>query len=177
MYIVWIYRFVFLHTYLEKKTIRYIYIYIYIRCKVKVGPMFALLEITIGPSVLCFLFLKLLFSLQRGEYFWQNKQKQQQKTKFTMLKIGPSLLRNILGPIFKFDLDQFLTLKMCHFCFCFRVETTIAIVFSANHANFQDTKHTICEHTCANCSCPNVCFCCIFHLGISDFPNFWEMFW
>ena len=33
-----------------------------------------------------------------------------------MLKIGPILLRNILGPIFNLDLDQFLIWK---FVICF----------------------------------------------------------
>ena len=41
------------------------------------------------------------------------------------------MLRNILGPIFNFNLDQFLTLD---FCFCFLAETPILKVFSANNA-------------------------------------------
>ena len=51
------------------------------------------------------------------------------------------MLRNILGPIFNFSLDQFLTLEFCYF-FVFFVfflgggaETPIFIVFSAKMQN------------------------------------------
>ena len=51
--------------------------------------------------------------------FFENKQKQQKKH-FLKFKIGPIMLRNILGPVFNFNLDQFLTLEFCYFCyFCF----------------------------------------------------------
>ena len=42
------------------------------------------------------------------------------KTQFLKLKTGPIMLRNILGPIFNFNLDQFLTLEFVIF-FCFFV--------------------------------------------------------
>ena len=59
------------------------------------------------------------------------------------IKTGPILLRNILGPVSYFDLDQFLTLEsvvfMIYFCVFF-AEATIFIVFSAKHAKFK--RHT-----------------------------------
>ena len=86
------------------------------------------------------------------------------------------MLRNILGPVFNFNLDQFLTLEFVIFLvfFCFLgAETPIFIVFSAKNAKLKETqktkKDTICEHTCANCSCQNVRFFCIF-----DFCCFWN---
>ena len=83
------------------------------------------------------------------------------------------MLRNILGPMFNFNLDQFLTLEFCYFFCFFRAETPIFIVFSAKTAKLKETqktkKDTICERTCANCSCQNVRFFCIF-----DFCCFWN---
>ena len=72
-------------------------------------------------------------------------------------------------------LDQFLTLTWTVFtweiCFLFfEVETTIFILLLAKHANFKDTQKTISEHTCANSSCQNVRFFCVFHFG--GFRNF-----
>ena len=93
------------------------------------------------------------------------------------------MLRNILGPVFNFNLDQFLTLEFCY-CFSFfclfwggGAETPIFIVFSAKNAKLKETqktkKDTICEHTCANCSCQNVRFFSAFLIfavfGISMF--------
>ena len=39
------------------------------------------------------------------------------KTQFFKLKTGPIMLRNILGPIFNFNLDQFLTLEFWYMVF------------------------------------------------------------
>ena len=66
-----------------------------------------------GPRFLC-LFLKISFSLQKEED--KNKQKTTQNT-ISKLKTGPMMLRNILGPMFNLDLDQFSTLKMCYFVY------------------------------------------------------------
>ena len=72
-----------------------------------------------------------------GRLFFRKKE----QLKYTILKVktGPALLRNILGPVLNLDLDQFLTLKMCHFCVLFS-ETTILIVLSAKHANLETHK-------------------------------------
>ena len=60
------------------------------------------------------------------------------------------MLRNILGPIFNFNLDQFLTLELCYFLvfFCFGgggggaepPPPPIFIVFSANMQNLKKHK-------------------------------------
>ena len=57
------------------------------------------------------------------------------------------MLRNILGPIFNFNLDQFLTLEFCHFlfflvfyCFLGGAETPILKVFSAKNAKSKEHK-------------------------------------
>ena len=60
------------------------------------------------------------------------------------------------------------------FLFVF-AETPIFIVFSANNAKFEETqkkKNTICEHTCANCSCQNVLLCAFFIFGFFAISNF-----
>ena len=49
--------------------------------------------------------------------FQKNKKENNQKT-FFKLKIGPIMLRNILGPVFNFNLDQLLTLGFFLFFFC-----------------------------------------------------------
>ena len=111
------------------------------------------------------------------------------KDPFLALKTGPILLRNILGPVFNASLDQFLTLGFLFFFVFFSffffgggggAETPIFIVFSAKHAKFKETqkrkKDSICEHTCANCSCQNVLFFCIFHFFFFAISNFSEMF-
>ena len=94
--------------------------------------------------VFAFLFLKISFSLQKKEEFWKQKQaKQQQNLK---LKAGPIMLRNILGRIFNFNLDQFLTLECCYvflfFCFFLWAETPIFIVFSAKLAKLKEIQKT-----------------------------------
>ena len=96
------------------------------------------------------------------------------------------MLRNIIGPLFNFNLAHFLTLEFCQFfcfffCFFFWAETPIFIVFSAKHAKLKETqkrnKDTICEHNCANSFCQNVLFLCIFHFCcFFQFPFFSEMF-
>ena len=92
---------------------------------------------------------------------------------FLALKTGPILLRNILGPVFNASLDQFLTLGFFS-CFLFLLKPLFFIVLSAKNAKFKETqkrkKDTICEHTCASCSCQNVLFLCIFHFWV--FCNF-----
>ena len=48
------------------------------------------------------------------------------------------MLRNMLGPIFNFNLDQLLTLDFCYFVFW--AETPTFIVFSAKHAKLKETQ-------------------------------------
>ena len=59
------------------------------------------------------------------------------------LKIGPIMLRNILGPVFNLYLDQFLTYKFCFF-FVFFVfflaETSNFIVFQQKIQNLKKHK-------------------------------------
>ena len=123
------------------------------------------LKLKTGPFFFVFLFSKISFSLQKEEDFEKQAKKKQQKKQFLKLKTGPIMLRNILGPVFNFNLDQFLTLEFCYFFFFWGgggAETPIFIVFSAKNAKLKETqktkKDTICEHTCANCSCQNVRF-------------------
>ena len=124
-----------------------------------------------------FFFVLLVFYFQkshspcRKKRIFENQAKNNQNnTHFYKLKTGPIMLRNILGPIFNFYLDQFLTYKFVDFLFFFffgGAETPILIVFSAKNAKFKETqknkKDTICEHNCANCSCQSALFFCIFH--------------
>ena len=89
------------------------------------------------------------------------------------------MLRNILGPVFNFNLDQFLTLD----CFFFGgggLNPLFYSVFSKEckiERNTKKKKDTICEHTCANCSCQNVRFFLHFSvLLFLEFPCFSGMF-
>ena len=64
--------------------------------------------------------------------------------------------------IFNTTLDRFLA----HLIFLLQflvfavvlVETTIFYSDFSKSSNFKDTPDTICEHTCVNCFCQNVCF-------------------
>ena len=100
----------------SKATTLSLYIY---AVELKTGPIFALFEVKnwsifLGFLVF-FLFLKISFSLQKEEDFWKTSKKTTKKTQFLKLKTGPIMLRNILGPVFNFNLDQFLTLEFCYF--------------------------------------------------------------
>ena len=127
-----------------------------------------------------FVFENLILPAERRGFFKKKKKNKQKKTTFLALKTGPILLCNILGPMFNASLDQFLTLGF-FFCFSFFGWNPYFIVFSANNAKFKETqkrkKNTICEHTCADCSCQNIFFLCIFHFCFFlQFPMFSEMF-
>ena len=67
----------------------------------KVGPIFCVLVF--------FLFLKISFHLQKEEDFSKTNKKINRKKNKNVLKTGPMLLHNILGPVFNTTLDQFLT--------------------------------------------------------------------
>ena len=101
-----------------------VYIYIYV-VKLKAGPMFALFKVKNWSIFFVFLFFifenLILPAERRGFLKKKNKQKTTKKTQFLKLKAGPIMLRNILGPVFNFHLDQFLTLEFFYFLvfFCF----------------------------------------------------------
>ena len=142
-----------------------------------------------GPYFLFFWFFvfeNLILPAERRGFFKKNKKMKPTKNNISSVKTGPILLRNILGPVFNASLDQFLTLGFLFFFvfFCvfffFLAETPIFIVFSAKHAKFKETqkrkKDSICEHTCANCSCQNALFCAFFIFGFFAISNFSDMF-
>ena len=133
-----------------------------------------------------FVFKNLVLPAERRGFLKnKHKKKQQKKTQFLKLKSGPIMLRNIIGPLFNFNLAHFLTLEFCYFfcffLFFFLAETPIFIVFSAKNAKLKETqkrnKDTICEHNCANSFCQNVRFLCIFHFCcFSNFHFFRDVF-
>ena len=90
---------------------------------------------------LVFYFQKSHSTCRKKRIFEKQAKNNQTKTLFYKLKTGPIMLRNILGPVFNLYLDQFITYKMCYFCFLFfGAETPIFIVFSANNAKFKETQ-------------------------------------
>ena len=159
--------------------------------KLQSGPIFALFKVKKWSIFLFFwgfyFFQKYRSPCRKKRIFEKQAQKTTKKTQFLKLKSGPIMLRNIIGPLFNFNLDHFLTLEFCYF-FCFFVffwaETPIFIVFSAKNAKLKETqkrkKDTICEHNCANSSCQNVrffFFFCIFHFCcFSNFHFFRDVF-
>ena len=95
-----------------------IYIYIY-AVKLKSGPIFALFKVKKWSNV--FVFFVFFFFFQKSRSPCRKKrifEKQAQKTttkktQFLKLKSGPIMLRNIIGPLFNFNLAHFLTLEFC----------------------------------------------------------------
>ena len=79
--------------------------------ELKTGPIFAFLWLVhCFLFYLFFLFLKISFYLQKEEDFSKKKKRRkiiQTNDPFLVLKAGPTLLRNILGPVFNASLDQF----------------------------------------------------------------------
>ena len=159
----------------------YIYIRIYIYAvKLKTGPNVALFKVKNWSF-----FLENLVLPAERRIFSPKKQEREQQKSFLKLKTGPTMLRNMLGSIFNFNLDQvptpatpffsfFLFFCFCFFCLGGGLKPYFYSVFSKN-ANWKKHKHdTICEHTCANCSCQNVLFFAFFVFAV--FPCFWEMF-
>ena len=63
-----------------------------------------------GPSFFCFfcflLSLKISFSLEKEEDFLKKAEKHNNGP-ILVLKTGPIMLRNMLGPVFNTSLDQF----------------------------------------------------------------------
>ena len=93
-----------------------IYIYIY-AVESKLGPKIAFFESKLGPSFLCFFFFcffqKSSSFCRENEIFKKTSQKKRKKNTFFASKLGPILLRNILGPSFDSTLDQVLTQHFC----------------------------------------------------------------
>ena len=89
-------------------------IYIYV-VESKLGPKIALFCVKNLVQIFSvFLFFKIVFFLQGEWDLKKNEQKQkQQKKHFFESKLGPILLRNILGPRFDSTLDQVLTQHFC----------------------------------------------------------------
>ena len=103
------------HIYIYIYTYVYIYIYIYFHAvKSKLGP-----KITFFEPKLVFLFFVLFFLsssiCRENEIFTLKWTKRRQNYHFFESKLGPMLLRNILGPSFDSTLDQVLTQPFWHF--------------------------------------------------------------
>ena len=113
-----------------------LYIYIYIcAVKLKAGPISALFKVKNWSKF--FFFENRVLPAERRPF---QKEQKQQEPHFSKLKAGQSLLRNMLGPILNFDLDQFLTLKICHFyVFVVWLKPLLYSIFSKN-AKFKDTQ-------------------------------------
>ena len=76
--------------------------------ELKTGPIVAFFVLKNWSKFFCF--LKISLSLQKEEDFKKKKKKETKNDPILVLKTGPILLRNILGPVFNASLDQFLTL-------------------------------------------------------------------
>ena len=89
--------------------------------KLKSGPIFALFKVKKWSN----LFVLGVFIFQksrspcRKKMIFEKHAKNNKKTQFLKLKSGPIMLRNIIGPLFNFNLDHFLTLEFCFFFFFF----------------------------------------------------------
>ena len=99
-------------------------------------------------QVFCFflgggVFLKISLSLQKEEDC-SRKTKKTTKNTISKSKIGPFLLRNILGPVFNLDLDHFLTLKICQF-YVFWLKPLFLSCFQQNMQNLK-THHYLWTH-------------------------------
>ena len=93
-----------------------------------------------------FCFLSSVFCFWKSHYPCRKKKIKRIIRMLLKLNIGPIMLRNMLGAVFNFNLDQFLTLEFCYFlfCFCVFVETLIFIVFfSAKHAELKETPQRL----------------------------------
>ena len=116
----------------------------------RLGPKIAIFESKLG----CF--SKIFFFLQ-GEWDLKNEQKEDKNYHFFESKLGPTMLRNIIGPIFDSTLDQVLTQPFWQFRAIFLLENMLKPLFlwcsQQKSAFFKPTPknmNTICEHNCAN---------------------------
>ena len=109
-----------------------------------------------------FLFLKISFSLQKEEYLFNKKTNDLN----VVLKIGPILLRNMLGPVFILTQPWGPVFNTLFLVFFFLggggLKPPILQCFQQSMQILKKDKNkrkTICEHTCANRSCQNFLFC------------------
>ena len=81
------------------------------------GPIFALFKVKKWSNFFVFfvffVFKNLVLPAERRGFLKNKPKKQQKKTQFLKLKSGPIMLRNIIGPLFNFNLAHFLTLEFC----------------------------------------------------------------
>ena len=114
-----------------------IYIYIYIYCRVKAWSKNSLFlsQILVQLFFVFLFFKKLLLSARRMRCSKKVNKERRQHLPLFESKLGPILLRNILGPSFDSTLDQVLTQHSWHFGAIFPftrdAETTMFIVLSA----------------------------------------------
>ena len=158
-----------------------IYIYIYV-VKFKSGPIFALFKVKKWSNFFVFFFV-FIFQQSRSpcrkkRIFEKQAKKTTKKTQFLKLKSGPIMLRNIIGPLFNFNLDHFLTLEFCYFFWFFflggGLNPYFYSVFSKN-AKLKETqkrKKTLLVNTTVLTALVkmSVFFFCIFHFCC--FSNF-----
>ena len=115
-----------------------------------------------------------------GFRFWKSRspsRKKNIKRTFFNVKTVPISLRNILGPVFNFDLDQFLTLKFCHFAFWLK-----PLFLECFQQRMQKKKthkkktQTLFGSTLVLTAVVKMSVFCIFHIGVFGISNFREMF-
>ena len=92
----------------------------HICCRAKTGPIFAFLVLKL-VQVFSWFFENLVLPAKRRGFF---KKKETKNDPILVLKTGPILLRNILGPVFKASLDQ----------------TPIFTVLFSKNAKFKETQ-------------------------------------
>ena len=129
----------------------------------------------------CFLFFENIILPAERRGFLKNKQKTTtKKTQFLKLKTGPIMLRNILGPVFNFNLDQFLTLEFCYFLvFWGGAETPIFYSVVSKKCKIErNTKKTLFVNTPVLTVLVkmSVFFCIFDFCCFLEFPCFSEMF-
>ena len=87
-----------------------------------------------------FVFTNLVLPAERRGFLKNKPKKTTKKTQFLKLKRGPIMLRNIIGPLFNFNLAHFLTLELCYFFLFFFGWNPYFIVFSAKMQNWKKHK-------------------------------------
>ena len=143
--------------------------------KLKTGPF-------LFVFLLFFIFENLILPAERRG-FLKNKQKTTtNKTQFLKLKTGPIMLRSILGPVFNFNLDQFLTLDffLCFFVFLGGWNPYFYSVFSKKckiERNTKNKKKTLFVNTPVLTVLVKMSvFSAFLNLLFLEFPCFSEMF-
>ena len=126
--------------------------------KLKSGPIFALFKVKKWSNYFVFFCFRKSRSPCRKKRVFEKQAQQQQKNTIFNFRICYFIVVLVLGG---------------------RLKPHIFIVFSAKMQNLKNTKkkkNTICEHNCANSSCQNVRFFCIFYFCCFSNFHFSEMF-